>query len=125
MGSYHERYLVDSKQVRSTIAAPSKANQAGSYLYTVLVVAVGESTASATRIANIYSFSSVVTGIALGFLIRKVRQLKIFIVIGVLLLYVDLICFVLAQPGSLYRAVWSLLDCSSSTELVIMHMQES
>lgn len=66
-----------------------------SYLYTVLVVAVGQSTASATRIANIFSFSSVVTGIALGFAIRKARQLKIFIVIGVVLLYACPLCLCL------------------------------
>jgi SIT family siderophore-iron:H+ symporter-like MFS transporter len=46
------------------------------YLYTVLVVAFDESILSATRITNVYSFTSVVVGIGLGFVVRYVRYLK-------------------------------------------------
>ncbi|KAL1737870.1 hypothetical protein HDZ31DRAFT_78817, partial [Schizophyllum fasciatum] len=58
------------------------------YLYTVLVVAFDESIESATRIGNVYSFTSVVTGVTLGFVVRYVRYLKPFIVFGVCLFMV-------------------------------------
>ncbi|TRM61350.1 major facilitator superfamily domain-containing protein [Schizophyllum amplum] len=60
----------------------------GEYLYTVLIVAFGETIESATRITNVYSFSSVLTGITLGFVVRYVRYLKPFIIFGVCLFMV-------------------------------------
>jgi SIT family siderophore-iron:H+ symporter-like MFS transporter len=42
----------------------------------VLVVAFGESIESATRITNVYSFTSVLVGVGLGFVVRYVRYLK-------------------------------------------------
>ncbi|KAL4876680.1 major facilitator superfamily domain-containing protein [Aspergillus karnatakaensis] len=54
----------------------------GNYLYTVLVVSFDESILSATRIASLYSFSSVITGCILGAIVIKVRRLKPFIVAG-------------------------------------------
>ena len=47
-----------------------------SYLYTVLVVAFGESIKSATRITSVYSFTSVIVGCALGLVVRYARRLK-------------------------------------------------
>ena len=40
---------------------------------------------SATRVQNIYSFVSVVVGVALGLVVRYVRHLKYFVVAGTLL----------------------------------------
>ncbi|KAH8926896.1 MFS general substrate transporter, partial [Atractiella rhizophila] len=60
----------------------------GSYLYTTLVVAFDQSIKSATRITNIYSFTSVITGVILGFVVRYVRYLKIFIITGICLFMV-------------------------------------
>ncbi|KAL2847484.1 major facilitator superfamily domain-containing protein [Aspergillus pseudoustus] len=60
----------------------------GTYLYTVLIVAFDESNLSATRISSLYSFSSVITGCILGFIVLKVRRLKPFIVAGTLLFLV-------------------------------------
>ncbi|VVT53729.1 uncharacterized protein SAPINGB_P003720 [Magnusiomyces paraingens] len=54
----------------------------GDYMYTVLVVSVNQSVKSATRITQLYSFTSVVTGTILGFVVAKVRYLKPFIVFG-------------------------------------------
>lgn len=59
---------------------------------------------SATRVQNIYSFTSVVIGVCLGFIIRKVRRLKWFIVAGTLL-------FVLAFGLLIrYRGGYSVSD---------------
>lgn len=52
----------------------------GDYLYTVLIVAFGESIKSATRIATLYSFTSALVGLAVGFIVRYVRRVKIFII---------------------------------------------
>lgn len=52
----------------------------GTYLYTVLVVSFGESTKSATRIATLYSFTSAITGLVVGFVVRYVRVLKPFMI---------------------------------------------
>ncbi|KAH7132570.1 siderochrome-iron transporter-like protein Sit1 [Dendryphion nanum] len=60
----------------------------GDFLYTVLIVAFGESTKSALRIASLYSFSSVITGILLGTVIFRVRRLKPFILFGTCLFMV-------------------------------------
>ncbi|KAK9378468.1 major facilitator superfamily domain-containing protein [Kockiozyma suomiensis] len=60
----------------------------GDYLYTVLVVAVGESVNSATRISSLYSFVSVITGTILGFLIAYIRRIKVFIIFGISMWFV-------------------------------------
>ncbi|KAL5332449.1 major facilitator superfamily domain-containing protein [Aspergillus crustosus] len=67
----------------------------GNYLYTVLVVSFDESVLSATRIASLYSFSSVITGCILGAIVIKVRRLKPFIVAGT--------CLFTVAFGILYR----------------------
>ncbi|KGO73837.1 Major facilitator superfamily domain, general substrate transporter [Penicillium italicum] len=60
----------------------------GDFLYTVLCVSFDESVQSATRITSLYSFTSVITGVILGLIVVKVRQLKPFIVAGTLLFMV-------------------------------------
>ncbi|TPX14535.1 uncharacterized protein E0L32_005227 [Thyridium curvatum] len=60
----------------------------GDYLYTMLVVAFDFSITSATRIASLYSFCSVITGFLLGFVVYKVRRLKYFIIAGTCLFLV-------------------------------------
>ena len=60
------------------------------YLYTVLIVAFDFSIAGATRITQLYSFASVITGTLLGLLVYKVRRLKPFIIAGVCLFMVAL-----------------------------------
>ncbi|KAL7417721.1 putative siderochrome-iron transporter [Mrakia frigida] len=55
----------------------------GDYLYTVLIVAFDESIKSATRISSLYSFSSVIVGVSLGLVIRYVRRIKPFILVGI------------------------------------------
>ncbi|THG94439.1 hypothetical protein EW026_g7038 [Hermanssonia centrifuga] len=60
----------------------------GDFLYTVLLVAFGESVESATRILNVYSFTSVIAGTAMGFAVRHFRYLKPFIIFGVSLFMV-------------------------------------
>ncbi|KAF9895085.1 Siderophore transporter [Aspergillus nanangensis] len=60
----------------------------GEFLYTVLVVGFGESVTSATRIASLYSFASVITGCILGAIVLFVKRLKPFIVAGTVLFMV-------------------------------------
>jgi MFS transporter, SIT family, siderophore-iron:H+ symporter len=60
------------------------------YLYTVLVVAFDFSISGATRIVNLYSFVSVISGTILGLVIFKLRRLKPPIVAGVCLFMVAL-----------------------------------
>lgn len=54
----------------------------GDYMYTVLMVAVNQSTASATRITSLYSFVSVITGTLLGLVVVRLRHVKYFIIFG-------------------------------------------
>ena len=58
------------------------------YLYTVLIVAFDFSIKAATRITQLYSFVSVITGTILGLIVYRVRRLKPFIVAGVCLFMV-------------------------------------
>lgn len=60
----------------------------GDYLYTVLIVAFDFDVAMATRLSSFYSFFSTVTGFLLGFVVFKVRRLKVFIVAGTVLFLV-------------------------------------
>lgn len=55
----------------------------GSFMYTVLIIAVNESVKSATRITSLYSFVSVLTGLGLGFVIAYIRKTKKFIMFGI------------------------------------------
>lgn len=60
----------------------------GDYLFSVLSVAFDFDTMTATRVSSFYSFFSVVSGCILGFVVYKVRRLKVFIVIGTCLFMV-------------------------------------
>ncbi|AEO64405.1 uncharacterized protein THITE_2110535 [Thermothielavioides terrestris NRRL 8126] len=60
----------------------------GDYLFTVLSVAFDFDTMTATRVSSFYSFFSVVSGCILGFIVFKVRRLKVFIVAGTCLFMV-------------------------------------
>ena len=72
----------------------------GDYLYTVLFVAFNESIKSATRITQLYSFTSVITGVILGLIVFKVRRLKWFIVSGTLLFLVAFGLLIKYRAGS-------------------------
>lgn len=61
----------------------------GDYLYTVLVVAFGQSIATATRVTSFYSFFSVIAGGIVGIAVFFVRRLKPFIVFGTVLFLVS------------------------------------
>ncbi|KAH7029809.1 major facilitator superfamily domain-containing protein [Microdochium trichocladiopsis] len=60
----------------------------GDYLYTMLIVAFDFSITAATRVSSLYSFVSVITGFILGFIVFRVRRLKVFIVAGTALFMV-------------------------------------
>jgi SIT family siderophore-iron:H+ symporter-like MFS transporter len=60
----------------------------GDYLFTVLQIAFDFDTMTATRVSSFYSFFSVVSGCILGFVVYKVRRLKVFIVAGTCLFMV-------------------------------------
>lgn len=57
----------------------------GDYLFTVLQVAVNQSTLSATRITSLYSFVSTLTGVGLGFVVIRVKHVKYFITFGAIM----------------------------------------
>lgn len=72
----------------------------GDFLYTVLVVSFDETIASATRITSLYSFASVLTGVFIGFVVLKLRQLKPFIVSGTVLFLVAFGILIYFRGGS-------------------------
>lgn len=72
----------------------------GDFLYTVLYVSFDESILSATRITSLYSFTSVITGVILGFVVMKLRQLKPFIVSGTVLFMVAFGILIYFRGGS-------------------------
>lgn len=72
----------------------------GSYLYTVLFVAFGESVESSTRISSLYSFVSVLSGTGLGLIVFYVRRLKGFIVFGTCLFMVAFGILIRFRGGS-------------------------
>ncbi|KAJ5791284.1 uncharacterized protein N7518_008295 [Penicillium psychrosexuale] len=84
--------LLKDRAVWGALGIPIMLNTAwylqGDFLYTVLYVSFDESILSATRITSLYSFVSVITGVILGLIVMKVRQLKPFIVAGTLLFMV-------------------------------------
>lgn len=53
------------------------------YFVTVLLVAVNQSKTSTTRIRKLFSFTGVLTGFTLGFVVAKVRRTKEFIGFGI------------------------------------------
>nr|XP_018259907.1 MFS transporter, SIT family, siderophore-iron:H+ symporter [Kwoniella dejecticola CBS 10117]OBR82065.1 MFS transporter, SIT family, siderophore-iron:H+ symporter [Kwoniella dejecticola CBS 10117] len=83
------RLFRDTRMVLAPICIAMLLNTAwytqGDYLYYTLTLAFDRDITSATRVQNIYSFCSVVVGVALGLVIRRVRRLKWFIVAGTLL----------------------------------------
>ncbi|KAK0648047.1 major facilitator superfamily domain-containing protein [Cercophora newfieldiana] len=60
----------------------------GDYLWSVLVIAFDFDIMTATRVSSFYTFFSVLTGCILGFIVYKVRRLKVFIVAGTCLFMV-------------------------------------
>lgn len=63
-------------------------NLQGNYLFTILRVAFDFDLKLATRVSSFYTFFSVLTGCLLGFVVLKVRRLKIFILAGTCLFMV-------------------------------------
>ncbi|KAJ1325374.1 MFS transporter SIT family siderophore-iron:H+ symporter [Microdochium nivale] len=78
----------------------------GDYLYTMLIVAFDFDIRDATRVASLYSFVSVITGVLLGFVVYKVRRLKVFIVMGTSLFMVafGLLIHYRGDPGAAGKA---------------------
>ncbi|EZF33390.1 Siderochrome-iron transporter Sit1 [Trichophyton interdigitale] len=76
----------------------------GDFLYTVLVVAFNESIKSATRITSIYSFASVLTGVAMGVFVYFFRRLKFIIVAGTVLFMVAFGLLIYYRGGSGYSS---------------------
>ncbi|KAK2847629.1 ferrioxamine B transporter [Arthroderma sp. PD_2] len=72
----------------------------GDFLYTVLVVAFGESVKSATRITSVYSFTSVLSGISMGVVVLFLRRLKIIIICGTVLFMVAFGLLIYFRGGS-------------------------
>lgn len=60
----------------------------GDYLWTVLQVAFDFDVITANRVSLLYSFVSVVIGTSLGFVVFRVRRLKVFIIVGTCLFMV-------------------------------------
>lgn len=52
---------------------------------TVCYVSFGQSIASSTRVANLYSFVACLSGIGAGILVRKIRRMKYMMFFGVCL----------------------------------------
>lgn len=80
------KHLIKDRGVYSAIIMAVLINfiwyQQGDYMYTVLVVGNNESVKSATRIVQLYSFVSVITGFIVGLVISRVRRLKPFVLFG-------------------------------------------
>ncbi|CAE6422239.1 unnamed protein product [Rhizoctonia solani] len=72
----------------------------GDFLYTVLAVSFDESVTSATRITSLYSFTSVLVGAAAGLLIRKIRYIKPFVVVGTLVFILAMGLLIKFRDGS-------------------------
>ncbi|KAJ5788208.1 hypothetical protein N7457_003198 [Penicillium paradoxum] len=96
--------LFKDRAVWGALGIPIMLNAAwylqGNFLYTVLYVSFDESVLSATRITSLYSFVSVITGVILGLIVIKVRQLKPFIVAGTLLFMVAFGILIYFRGGS-------------------------
>jgi SIT family siderophore-iron:H+ symporter-like MFS transporter len=85
-------YLIKDRAVWGALGIAMLLNWAwymqGDYLFSVLSIAFDFDVMTATRVSSFYSFFSVVTGCILGFVVYKVRRLKIFIVAGTCLFMV-------------------------------------
>jgi SIT family siderophore-iron:H+ symporter-like MFS transporter len=85
-------YLIKDRAVWGALGIALLLNWAwymqGDYLFTVLQIAFDFDTMTATRVSSFYSFFSVVSGCILGFVVYKVRRLKVFIVAGTCLFMV-------------------------------------
>ncbi|KAL1405622.1 hypothetical protein Q8F55_009261 [Vanrija albida] len=78
--------ILASKQVLSCILIAILINLTwytqGDYIYQTLLVSFGKDITTATRVMSIDSFVSVIVGCAHGFIVRRVRRLKWWIVAG-------------------------------------------
>ncbi|QLG74690.1 hypothetical protein HG535_0H00150 [Zygotorulaspora mrakii] len=72
---------------------------AAGYLYSILLVAIDESTTSATRIMNLYSFVAAVIAPFLGFFAAKSARLKPYIIFGGALYFVTMALFYEYRSG--------------------------
>ncbi|KAK4131020.1 MFS general substrate transporter [Trichocladium antarcticum] len=85
-------YLIKDRGVWGALGIALLLNWAwymqGDYLFTVLSVAFDFDIMLATRVSSFYSFFSVLSGCILGFVVYKVRRLKVFIVAGTCLFMV-------------------------------------
>lgn len=72
----------------------------GDFLYTVLAVSFDQSVTSATRITSLYSFTSVLVGVATGFIVRKVRYIKPFVMVGTLIFILAMGLLIKYRDGS-------------------------
>ncbi|KAK4145595.1 major facilitator superfamily domain-containing protein [Dichotomopilus funicola] len=85
-------YLIRDRAVWGALGIALLLNWAwymqGDYLFTVLTVGFDFDTMTATRVSSFYSFFSVVSGCILGFIVYRVRRLKVFIVAGTCLFLV-------------------------------------
>ncbi|KAF4119363.1 MFS transporter, SIT family, siderophore-iron:H+ symporter [Geosmithia morbida] len=79
-------HLLTDRGVWAALAVRSLLNFAwytqGNYLYTVLVVAFDFPIQNATRILSFFSFFGVISGVAIGLVIYRLRRLKYIIVAG-------------------------------------------
>lgn len=85
-------YLMKDRSVWGSLGIALLLNWAwymqGDYLFSVLIIAFDFDIMTATRVSSFYTFFSVLTGCILGFIVYKVRRLKIFIVAGTCLFMV-------------------------------------
>ncbi|KAF7556377.1 hypothetical protein G7Z17_g1416 [Cylindrodendrum hubeiense] len=97
-------HLLRDRGVWSALAVRSMLNFAwytqGNYLFTVLVVAFDFSVESATRILSFFSFFGVLSGIAAGLVIYRVRRLKYIIVGGTCLFMLAFVILILHPGGA-------------------------
>jgi SIT family siderophore-iron:H+ symporter-like MFS transporter len=74
------------------------------YFYTVLRVGYRQSTQSATRIVNLYNFTSVITGAIVGLLVYRIRYLRPFIIIGTVLYFAAFALLIVFNGGGSSKA---------------------
>lgn len=100
-------HLLRDRGVWSALAVRSMLNFAwytqGNYLFTVLVVAFDFSVESATRILSFFSFFGVLSGMAAGLVIFKIRRLK-FIIVGGTCLFMLAFGLLILHPGGASEA---------------------
>lgn len=97
-------HLLTDRGVWAALAVRSLLNFAwyvqGNYLYTVLVVAFDFSIETATRILSFFSFFGVVSGVAVGLVVYRVRRLKHIIVGGTLLFMLAFVVLITQSGGA-------------------------